>query len=216
MKLIDISGQQFGRLTVRERAVNNKHGKSRWRCTCSCGNETVVDGNSLRQGNTQSCGCLQKERTTAYKQKHGKSHLRIYSIWTSMRSRCSNQHHKDWQHYGGRGICVCPEWNCNFMSFYHWATVNGYSDNLTIDRIDVNGNYTPDNCRFVTQIQQQTNRRNNTDFPGVSTNRHSNRYHARLIIHGKFVLQKTFKTKIEAIIARIEAEKTFGIVIERK
>ena len=158
-KIIDLTGQTFGRLTVIRYAGIAKNRKALWECECSCGNRIVVQGTNLRNGNTSSCGCLHKERFNGHK--HGLKHTRLYSIWCAMKARCSNPHTKSYRNYGGRGIAVCEEWNNDFMCFYNWAMSNGYEENLSIDRINVNGNYEPSNCRWTDTETQANNTRTN-------------------------------------------------------
>jgi len=149
----DLTGQRFGRLFVVSRAQNNSRGRACWVCRCDCGNTKIVVGSNLLQGHTNSCGCILR--------KHGLTHKeRLYNIWTGMRQRCMNENSKDYPKYGGRGINVCPDWQ-NYESFRAWAISNGYRDDLSIDRIDVDGNYEPSNCRWTTSKQQNNNRRSN-------------------------------------------------------
>lgn len=165
MKFIDLSGLKIGRLYVKQRA-NNIGGRVYFLCQCDCGEELFVDANSLRRGSTKSCGCLKADINKARLSKHNMKGTRIYNIWINMRQRCNNPHSPCYKYYGGRGISVCKEWETSFLSFYQWAMENGYKDNLTIDRIDVNANYTPENCRFSTRKEQARNMRSNRLYKG--------------------------------------------------
>jgi len=135
-----------------------------WRCMCDCGRETLVAGGHLKNAHTSSCVCLYTETLqgdTNPKYKHGQSHTRLYNIWSGMRQRCKNQNNPKYQNYGSRGIRVCDEWDSSFKAFEDWALSNGYDPSLSIDRIDVNGNYCPDNCRWATPEEQSLNRTDN-------------------------------------------------------
>jgi len=151
----DLTGKRFNRLVVLKRVENGNGFKSRWKCLCDCGNETIVAGTNLKTGEVKSCGCLKHlQRDT-----HHLSGTRLYSIWNAMKNRCYLKTHSAYSYYGGRGITVCDEWKTDFESFYKWAINNGYSESLTIDRVDNNKSYCPDNCRWVPQEVQVNNRR---------------------------------------------------------
>lgn len=160
---IDLSGKRFNRLFVISYHGKDNHGKTNWNCICDCGKKCVVDGYRLRSGKTKSCGCLSAELATERATKHGMSASRIYFIHNSMNERCYNENSNEYHNYGGRGITVCDEWKGRngFPNFLKWAMDNGYAENLTIDRINNDGNYCPDNCRWITQKEQCNNTRKN-------------------------------------------------------
>lgn len=170
-KLIDLTGQHFGRLTVINRAPS-LNGATRWNCRCDCGVEKVIRASELRSGSTLSCGCYDREMSSLKNTKHGKYGTRPYRIWRSMKTRCYNPNHSWYKRYGGRGIAVCNEWRDDFMSFYNWAMSNGYQDDLTIDRIDNDKGYSPDNCRWISVKKQQNNRCSNRSITinGITKN----------------------------------------------
>lgn len=161
----DLTGKKFGRLTVLGRADDYippcGSPKVRWRCLCDCGNETIIVGAYLRNGTSKSCGCLQRELLSEKTKKHGMTDSRLYAIWCGMKQRCQNENSPEYESYGGRGITVCDEWLHNFQAFYDWSMANGYKENLTIERKDVNGNYCPENCCWITKKMQSRNRTDN-------------------------------------------------------
>lgn len=164
-KFVDLTGKRFGRLTVIERAKNHiqPSGQSRpmWLCKCDCGNDAIICSSHLKIGKTKSCGCYVREIYSKIHKTHGKTNTRLYRIWNGMKQRCCYVKDKRYENYGGRGIAVCDEWKNNFEKFYGWAIENGYSESLTIDRINNDGNYEPNNCRWISNKQQQSNRQNN-------------------------------------------------------
>lgn len=150
-KYQDLTGKKYGKLTViepiNEKLLSGQH--KRLICQCECGNTTIVSSVHLKNGDTQTCGCYF----------HGLSNTRLYTIWNKMKSRCNNKKEKAYKYYGERGISICKEWKNDFKTFYNWAINNGYADNLTIDRINNEEGYSPNNCRWVTQKVQANNTR---------------------------------------------------------
>lgn len=169
MKSIKLTeGQKFGKLTIIEyhhtekrtypsRTINYEY----YKCRCDCGNEILACKQNLKRGDTRSCGCLQREHIRNLNLMHGLGHTRLHNTLYLMLQRCYNKNNLSYKYYGGRGIKICDEWRYDFVNFYNWAMNNGYEDNLTIERIDTNGNYEPSNCKWITIQEQQRNKRSN-------------------------------------------------------
>lgn len=160
-QIIDITGKRYGRLTVKRLIGKTSYRDTLWECECDCGNKVVVKKGNLLSGNTKSCGCLREENIT----KHGGCNSRLYRVWQAMKHRCLNPKDAEYHNYGGRGITVCNEW-LDFKNFYDWSILNGFNEyaskgESTIDRINVNDGYKPENCRWVDMKTQSNNRRNN-------------------------------------------------------
>ena len=163
MASIDYSivGKQFGRLIVLGFDHMGKYGESYWLCECTCPkhNRLIVSRGSLTKHHTTSCGYYKSDLQRKLKTTHGDHKSRLHNIWGDMKQRCGNEKHTNYRLYGERGIDVCEEWSDNFETFRNWAVSNGYSDNLTLDRIDNDGNYCLDNCRWVDRYTQMSNTR---------------------------------------------------------
>lgn len=155
MKAENLIGKKFGKLTVVERAPNNKQGKAMWKCVCDCGKEKKkpVTGHELKVGIVRSCGCIKSESLKGINKKHGMTGTRLWHIWQGMKERCKRNPNYE-------NVKICDEWK-SFEPFYKWAVESGYSDDLTIDRINTSGNYEPINCRWVSFKVQENNRKNN-------------------------------------------------------
>ncbi|MEE1303121.1 MAG: hypothetical protein UHD64_10100 [Bacteroidales bacterium] len=151
-RAINITGQKFGRLTAIKPCGKTNAGNVLWLCKCDCGKETTVPTQHLRSGNTKSCGCFNSEVASRTFTKTGHSNSRLYRIWRNMKRRCNDKNFKAYKNYGEKGIKICFEW-LEFENFYNWAIFNGYRDDLTIDRINVNGDYEPNNCQWITRSE---------------------------------------------------------------
>lgn len=162
MRQLDLTGRSFGRLRIIERMPPQPDGAVWWRCLCECGTEKTARGADLNRGFITSCGCWRKELPKT-RSTHGGSSTRLYRIWQAMHDRTSNPKASRYAYYGGRGISVCDEWS-EFGPFQEWALSNGYSKELSIDRIDNSGNYEPNNCRWADQVTQVRNRRTKSEM----------------------------------------------------
>lgn len=225
VKMIDITGQRFGRLVAIK--MDNSHRPSKstrayWLFQCDCGKETIASGTDVRSGKIKSCGCLHDEMASKRFYKHGMSSTKLGYVYESMKQRCLNSNCKDYKNYGGRGITICSDWKNNSRSFFNWAITNGYSDGLSIDRINVNGNYEPTNCRWTTAKVQADNKRprkcyisknirsdNKSGIRGVSFDKSKNKWVASMRFNHQQVLRRTFDTKQEAAQERQRFEKKY-------
>ena len=168
----DLTGKRFGRWTVLSKASSSgKDYKTRWNCVCDCGTKAIVQAGNLLSGASVSCGCYLKEITGNRSRTHGDGYgVRLYRIWMGMRQRCNNPNAEKYPIYGERGIKVCLEWNNSYPAFKEWALNNGYAENLTLDRIDNDGDYCPQNCRWLNNKDQCNHKRNNVciTYKGVT------------------------------------------------
>ena len=151
----EYAGKKFGRLTPVKRihCSENEHGRPFIECICDCGKTTRVSATALKAGSIKSCGCYNREGSLKPGATHMLSGTRLYRIWENMIARCENRNSDSWKNYGGRGISICSEWRNDFLSFYNWAISHGYDDSLTIDRIDNDKGYEPNNCQFLSRSE---------------------------------------------------------------
>lgn len=207
MNFIDLTGKRFGKLLVINRVDGD--GKVKWLCECACGNRAIVQSCNLQNGHSKSCGCGIAESNT----KHGQWNTRLYRIYYAMKQRCNNPNNANYEYYGGIGIKVCPEWEKDFQNFYDWAVTHGYSDELSIDRINPDGDYEPANCRWADKTTQSFNRKkgksNTTGYTGISKRKDTGKFQAYISKGGKRKMLGNFETLEEAVEAREKAEKEY-------
>ena len=200
IKLNIKKGDRFNKLIVlKDLGLKNKN--RIFLLKCDCGNEKIITLTSIRSGKTKSCGCIHKEQLIKRNTKHGKSNTRLYSIYRGMKNRCYNKKTPDYKFYGKKGIIICKEWLKNFNTFYNWAIKNGYKDNLTIDRINYNDNYKPNNCRWVSQKEQVKNMERNIKYKDECSSDASRRLGGKLtLVSGRvwrgWSLEKSFNTPL--------------------
>jgi hypothetical protein len=219
-------GERFGRLTILE-AIKKPSGKgyrSYFRCICDCGNEKEILAYSIKRGATKSCGCLHKELARQANTTHGMKWTKFYKVWENMKSRCQNESRSDYKHYGGRGICVDNSWDDSFEKFredmyesYTQHAAECGEKNTTLDRIDTNGNYIRDNCRWATLSEQAINRRkdkrNKTGVTGVYKSH--GKWRAELNVNGNYMYLGVFDCFDKAVKSRHDAELLhFGFIKE--
>ena len=195
---IDLTGQKFGYLTVLKRLNYSKTGHTYlWECKCDCGNITIVRGSNLRTGHTISCGC--KKGLT----KHNKWNTRLYRIYYNMIQRCNNPKNYWYKNYGARGIKICDDWLNDFMNFYNWSVKNGYNEELTLDRINVNGIYKPSNCRWVTRLIQQNNTRKNKLITYKNETHTSPEWERKLNLPPRYISNRLRNNTFEDILKKL-------------
>ena len=199
MKKVEMNGKKFGMLNViKEHGVNHR-GDVMWFCYCDCGGKITVNGCYLRNGDTKSCGCKNE--------KHGMTGSPLFTVYYGMKDRCYRNKNKNYKYYGGRGIAICDEWLSKPSLFFKWAEDNGYSHGLHIDRIDNNKNYEPHNCRFVTQRENNLNRRtiissNRSGYNGVAYRKDNEKWRSYITILDKRLNLGCYDALKEAVIAR--------------
>lgn len=211
----DLVGKRFGKLTVVDLVQNEGEKRKRALCRCDCGTVKNVAISSLRSGDTTSCGCIWKEAIKKSNSTHGKTGTKLHNAWRAMKARCNIRSCSNFEYYGGRGIRVCEEWNRSYATFQEWAINNGYSEGLSIDRIDPNGNYEPSNCRWEDKEVQARNRRtrrtSKTGVAGVSIRLdHANTsYRVSIRANGKNINIGSFGDLYSAVEARKQAELSY-------
>lgn len=209
-RLIDRTNQRYGSLIVIKRAPNNKENKAMWLCECDCGNTVVVPASQLANGQKYSCGCLYKGKPILYRRTHKN---KLYNQWSGMIYRCTHESASHYERYGERGVSVCKEWIDSFESFADWSIANGYSDTLEIDRIDNNGNYSPDNCRWVSHMENSRNRNtrktSKSGVAGVMFREDIQKWRVSIGVNYKRINIGNFDSFDDAVAARKKAEQEY-------
>lgn len=183
---------------------------------CFCNKEFIAQKNNVDNGNTKSCGCLQKKRTSEARKTHGDCKTRLYKIYIHMKTRCYNKKEKQYKDWGGRGIVICQEWLNSYTSFRNWALENGYKKNLSIDRKDNDGNYEPSNCRWAKRTTQARNTRliyssNKSGYRGVSWNKRDEKWNSIIGVDNENIYIGKFECKIDAAYAYDTYVKSHGL-----
>lgn len=199
---IDLSGQRFGKLTPIEYVGKDKRSNSLWKCKCDCSGEKIVKHAHLTAGHTVSCGCAKADVLYARNTTHGESKTKLYERYCGMIQRCEYEKHISYRHYGAIGISVCEEWRASFLSFKKWAEQNGFKDELILDRINGDGNYSPENCRWVSREvnNQNAKPKKGTKYRGVK--KHKDKFRADIQVNGRGVFLGLFTDQESAAVAR--------------
>ena len=209
-RLIDRTSQRYGSLVVIKRAVNSKENKAMWLCKCDCGNTIVVPASQLASGQKYSCGCLFKGKPLLYRRTRKN---KLYNQWSGMIYRCTHESASHYERYGERGVSVCQEWIDSFESFADWSIANGYSENLEIDRIDNNGNYSPENCRWVSHMENSRNRNtrktSKSGVAGVMFREDIQKWRVSIGVNYKRINIGNFDSFEDAVDARKKAEQKY-------
>lgn len=205
MKFKDLTGIRYGRLTVLS-LVLPKTSPAYWLCRCDCGNVKTAKGGNLRDGKTNSCGCLRGRASVTHGDSRGGEFYHLYSVWHCMRQRCRNPNNRQWEDYGGRGVTVCDEWHDDYAAFKLWAIDAGWVRGLDIDRIDNGRGYAPENCRVTTSTINSRNRRSakgsSSAYVGVYLHKSSKKWQAAVTIDKETKHLGTFRTEYDAAVAR--------------
>lgn len=187
-------GKKYGRLTVLAKTSRRKGTSYYYQCRCDCGKECYVTSSRLGVS-TMSCGCLKEECRGS----HRESQTRLYRIWCLMKARCYNPNFPEYGNYGGRGIKISPDWRSNYPNFKDWAVSAGYDEHLSIDRINVNGDYTPQNCRWADDVTQSNNRRFKSRFSYRGIRKYAKGFYGILTYKGKIYYTKSARTIEDAV-----------------